>query len=83
MDLLPEEVFDLRLWLSGAVDFGEMLWLAVKRQAVRGGLVERLRKNLADFNEKCLQKSRILYQDVTCNQSILTILVQILEKFSR
>jgi hypothetical protein len=29
MDRLPEPAFDLRLWLSGAVDLGEMFWLAV------------------------------------------------------
>ena len=32
--------------------------------------VEWLRENLADFTEKCFKKSRNLYQDVTCNQSI-------------
>ena len=45
--------------------------------------VERLRKNLADFNEKFFQKSRILFLDVTCNRSIETIVVQILENVSR
>jgi hypothetical protein len=29
MDRLPEPTFDLRLWLSGAVDLAEMFWLAV------------------------------------------------------
>ena len=33
-------------------------------------MVEQLRENLADFNEKHFQKSRILFQDVTCNRSI-------------
>ena len=31
--------------------------------------VERLRENLADFKEKCFQKSRNVYQDVTCKRS--------------
>ena len=29
MDLLPEQVFDLILWLSGAVDLGDLFWLVV------------------------------------------------------
>ena len=39
--------------------------------------VERLRENLADFNEKYCQKSRNLYQDVTCNRSIKTIMAKL------
>jgi hypothetical protein len=27
--VLPERLIDLRLWLAGAVDLGEMFWLAV------------------------------------------------------
>jgi hypothetical protein len=29
MDLPPGQAFDLRLWLSEAVDLAEMFWLAV------------------------------------------------------
>jgi len=34
------------------------------------GLVERLQENLADFKQNVFQKTRILYQDVTCYRSI-------------
>jgi hypothetical protein len=27
--VLPDHPIDLRLWLAGAVDLGEMFWLAV------------------------------------------------------
>jgi hypothetical protein len=31
--MLPEHPIDLRLWLAGAVDLGEMFWLAVEYMA--------------------------------------------------
>ena len=37
--------------------------------------LNRLRENLAGVKQKTNQKSRSLYQDVTCNQSTQTILV--------
>ena len=44
--------------------------------------IERLRENLADFKQSFFQK-RNLYQDVTCKQSIKTILVQNSENISQ
>ena len=43
--------------------------------------IERLRANLADFVRNILRIQENVYQDVTCDLSIKTILVQILEKF--
>ena len=33
--MVPDHPFEVRLWLSGAVDLGEMLWLAVDEVAGR------------------------------------------------
>ena len=65
---------DIRLWVGDPSTSSCRVPLPRVLSAVR----ERQRRNLADFKVKRFQNLRIWYQDVTCNRSIETFLVQIL-----